>query len=469
MERSRPDRSKAPKILLVHPPIYDYTAFDFFLYPMGLVHLADQLFEKGYSPVLVDALDRFCELPPVAGLKRPTFRDDGCGHLYRSRCAPPPLLADIPRRYHRFGLPRPILEERMAWEGRPAAVGVTCAMTYWYPGVKETVKIARDLWPGVPVLVGGTYAMLCPDHAREQTGADWVQDSHDQSPLFAFLEAHAGKPEPAFMETSRESSGTFPEDMDRGHALMGRRPSAAVQASQGCPKRCPYCASFMLGGPYRRRPAEEVANEIAFLVLKMGRERIAFYDDMLIDADADPFLDLCARLRSMGLHERATFHCPNALQASSITAEVARALKEASFHTLRIGFETADPALQQELGSKATNPDLAEAMDHLKAAGFSAKETGVYLLVGLPDQHREQVEMSIRFVHESGGLSRLAEYAPIPGTPMFERAKELSRLDLDDPVNHNKTLAPFRFPTLNLDDVRKIKSLSHELNEDLLK
>jgi radical SAM superfamily enzyme YgiQ (UPF0313 family) len=334
-------------------------------------------------------------------------------------------------------------------------------MTYWYPGVIETVEIARNLWPGVPVLVGGTYALLCPEHAREKSGADWVQEARDIEPLFTFLEKHAAPPVPA--------AGAIPRKTFRGHALTGGRPSAAVQASKGCPKRCPYCASFSLDGPYRRRPPEEVADEIAFLVEKLGRKQIAFYDDMLVDRDPEPFLDLCARIRAFGLHERTRFHCPNALQASAITAEAARALKETSFHTLRIGFETADPHLQQELGGKASNSDLAEALGLLRSAGFGARETGVYLLVGLPDQDREQVEMSIRFVHGSGGLSRLAEYAPIPGTPLFDRAKALSRMDLDDPVNHNKTLAPFRFPSLDLKDVRKLKSLAHGLNEDLLR
>ncbi|MBU0756256.1 MAG: B12-binding domain-containing radical SAM protein, partial [Planctomycetes bacterium] len=88
-----------------------------------------------------------------------------------------------------------------------------------------------------------------------------------------------------------------------------------------------------------------MVEEIALLVRKQGRTEIAFYDDMLIDAGGMRFLELCNRIRGEGLHEHATFHCPNALQASSITPEVAVALKATNFSTIRIGFETADPAL----------------------------------------------------------------------------------------------------------------------------
>jgi radical SAM superfamily enzyme YgiQ (UPF0313 family) len=253
-----------------------------------------------------------------------------------------------------------------------------------------------------------------------------------------------------------------------GHDLMGSRTSAALQASYGCPQGCPYCAASLLGGPFRRRPVKKVLQEISFLVHEMGRKQIAFYDDALLEGEEESFLELTQGILAMDLHQKASFHCPNALWASGITDQVAQALKACNFHTLRIGFETADPSLQKKLGNKATNEDLKEAMENLKEAGFSPRDLGVYLLAGLPGQEKESVEASLRFVREAGALSRMAEYAPVPGTPLFKKAKSLSQLDLDEPLNHNKTLAPFRFPTLTLKDLRELKDLSRTLNQDLL-
>ena len=74
-----------PLVLLVHPPILDFTAFDFHLYPLGLLETGAALAAAGYEVRFVDALDRTVTVPPSPGLKPPTFRADGCGRNLRSR------------------------------------------------------------------------------------------------------------------------------------------------------------------------------------------------------------------------------------------------------------------------------------------------------------------------------------------------------------------------------------------------
>ena len=56
----------------------------------------------------------------------------------------------------------------------PAAVLVTSLMTYWYPGVKETVETIRSVFPDTPLILGGIYATLCACHAEKTIGADRV-------------------------------------------------------------------------------------------------------------------------------------------------------------------------------------------------------------------------------------------------------------------------------------------------------
>jgi hypothetical protein len=449
-------KGEGPDVLLVHPPVFDFTAFDFFLYPLGLVQGGRFFQNHGLGVALIDALDRYGELALPEGWKGPTFREDGCGHFCRTTIDPPSPLRGIPRRFHRFGLPKETLKQRMAAAGRPGAVAVTCGMTYWYLGAREVVRLARALWPGVPVLLGGPYATLCPEHARDRCEPDFVVQGRDLEPVLDLL------------RENNQGANLPQKGKGRGHDLLGPRESAAVQASFGCPRRCPYCAAYRLGGPYRQRKVDEVLEEISYLVEERGRSHIAFFDDALIEGDGAFFMELAQGLRALGLHHQATFHCPNALSASAITEAVARALKATRFQTLRIGFETADPALQRALGGKATNPELEAAMQHLRSAGYRPRDLGVYLLVGLPGQDEEGVEKSIRFVHEKGAQARLAEYAPVPGTPLFDEAKRRSRLDLDEPLNHNKTLAPFRFPDFGMDALRRLKDLTRRLNNKLL-
>src|SRR5262245_15745750 len=93
----------------------------------------------------------------------------------------PAALADVPRRFHRFGKPRE--EFRRLLSGRKFdVVLVQTVMTYWYLGVAEVIRDVRDLQPHAEIVLGGVYATLCPDHARS-LGADFVIEGLDLKPL----------------------------------------------------------------------------------------------------------------------------------------------------------------------------------------------------------------------------------------------------------------------------------------------
>src|SRR6185503_16644697 len=112
-------------VLLVNPPIYDFTAFDFWLRPYGLLRVAGQL--------------RGCELTTfdyLVARQRDAF---GRGKFDRQPVAKPDPLADIPRRYYRFGRPR---QDFLGLLSRKHfdVVLVQTVMTNWYPGVREVIN-----------------------------------------------------------------------------------------------------------------------------------------------------------------------------------------------------------------------------------------------------------------------------------------------------------------------------------------
>jgi len=468
-----------PKLLLVHPPIYDFTAFDLFLYPLGLLEIATVFESAGWQVRLVDALDRFAaptssgqeepqhqaRLRGRSAVRKPTFRPDGCGHFRRQRIPSPPLLDHVPRHFHRFGMPRDELARLMARDGPPDLVGIGCTMTYWYLGIQEVVGMARELFGSVPIALGGVYASLCADHARGMMGVDCVLTGRDLSPLLEIASdvRRDAPPAEAFRLLSLTRTGvTTP-----AHHLLGARDSAAVRATCGCPYRCTYCAAHQLAGSFRARSRSEVIDELVNLVDRHDRRQIAFHDDSLISRSGKPFLELVEEIRAVGLHRRARFYSINGVNAAAIDDEVAEGLAGAGFVSVRIGFETSDHELQATTGGKTSGADLDRALTALRRAGFGTREVGVYVMVGLPDQDEDTIWRSLDFVHRLGARIHLTEYAPVPGTPTFERAKALSRLDLGEPLHHNKTLAGLRFETLTLDQLRRIKDRVRTLNQRL--
>ena len=79
-------------VLLVNPPIYDFTAFDFWLRPYGLLRVAGRL--RRHNLTVFDYL---------VSRDRDAF---GRGHFDQQPLIKPAPLFDIPRRYWRFGRPR---------------------------------------------------------------------------------------------------------------------------------------------------------------------------------------------------------------------------------------------------------------------------------------------------------------------------------------------------------------------------
>ncbi len=415
----------AVDVLLINPWIYDFAAYDLWARPLGLFQIGAKLRQVGYQVALLDALDPFHpELP-----KPPRRKSFGTGHYFRQPVPKPVFFSDVPRRFARYGMPAEVFKQELKRLGPPKVILVTSLMTYWYPGVVEAVRLAKEIYPEVPVLLGGVYATLCPEHARTMVGADLVfSGPEDESLLKAVQDlvkpsgAKAPHPYPVF-------------------DLQTRIPYVVIATSYGCPFGCPYCASKLLQPTFRQRDPEEVASEIEFWHKSYGVIDFAFYDDALLlnfDHHLGVILD---KILSKGLKLR--FHTPNALHLRFITPEVAHLLYQAGFETLRFGLETADPKRRAKLDHKVSVEDLPRAMAYLREAGFRGEQLGVYLLWGLPDQDFEEVKASARYVAYHGASPYLAEYSPIPKTELYQEALRVSRYPLDeDPLFHNNSCFP---------------------------
>jgi radical SAM superfamily enzyme YgiQ (UPF0313 family) len=99
--------------------------------------------------------------------------------------------------------------------------------------------------------------------------------------------------------------------------------------------------------------------------------------------------------------------------------------------------------LHQCLDRKLSEGDFERAVRSLHKAGFSKEQIGAYILAGLPGQSVASVEDTAEFVSKAGAMPYLAEYSPIPHTPLWDKAVACSQHDLvSEPLFHNNTLLP---------------------------
>ncbi|MBN2034065.1 MAG: radical SAM protein [Deltaproteobacteria bacterium] len=424
-----------PHLILINPWIYDFAAYDFWSKPLGLLAIAGFLRNKGFLIHLIDCLDiHHPGMPGSRALIRLARRAYGTGKFFRERVPKPAALNNIPRSYSRYGMSKQCFIEELKAVERPSAILVTSLMTYWYPGVLEAVRAAKEIHPRTPVLLGGIYAKLCTDHALRISEADEVVTSLnllDFSALPDILQRFGIKAIPA----------PNPPHPYPAFDLLHGIDYVCLQTSLGCPFRCRYCASPFLNPRILKKDPLQILEEIFYWNTNWGVKDYAFYDDALL-MEFDSHLKVLLE-KVMKQNRLMRFHTPNALHVRKITSSVAKLLYASGFQTIRLGLETSDMGLHLALDGKVSPGEFEKAVKNLAGAGFSKKEIGVYILAGLPDQSPESVEESVRYVDKAGATPYLAEYSPIPHTPLWRRALACSEYDLAaEPLYQNNTLLP---------------------------
>ncbi len=439
----------APHVLLVNPWIHDFAAYDFWAKPYGLLSLAAILREQDVNVAYMDCLDRFHPRMPKSD---PSARH-GRGPYLKRAIEAPGGLASIRRTYSRYGiLPEWLGADLDALPSPPDLILVTSVMTYWYPGVAETIELLKARFPNVPLVLGGIYARLCTSHARACSGADEV-DADDGRSIFDVIFRHTGFSIDRQLDMGRLDALPYPA-FDLQHRI-GFVPLLTIH---GCPFDCAYCASRFLTPEMHRRSPEGVVEEIGYWQDRYGVADFVFYDDaLLVDTGHHAKIILESVVRS---GRSLRFHTPNAVHIREIDAETSHLMFRAGFHTLRLGLETTAFESRGPLDHKVTASEFYRAIKHLKRAGFNAGQIGAYLLVGLPGQSVASVEQSIHVVKSAGITPVLAHYTPIPHTRLWEQAVAHSQYDLAaDPIYCNNAIFPCQGEEFSWQTLSRLKRL----------
>lgn len=464
-------------ILLVNPWIHDFSAYDLWMKPLGLLYLGAFLEKHNYKVYLIDCLNTHSR-----------DRKFGCGKLPYQVIAKPAIFKDIPRKYKRYGITPETLSyelKRFANSTSPELILVTSMMTYWYPGVFETIRHLKNNFPNVPIVLGGIYATLCYEHAVKYSGADYVIKGPGEMAILKLanqllsnqcssvratheLPLPDDLPYPAYhlypvrndiikTNISKQSIPTTTTNISNG--VYDSLSYVAMLTSRGCPFKCTYCASTLLYDGFYQRAPEKVFAEIEHYITKFKINDIAFYDDALMvnpENHIEPLLDL---IISKGINKKVSFHTPNGLHIRYISQSIAQKLFDAGFKTLRLGFESNQLRWQSNSSGKVTNNEFIVVINNLKNAGYFPDDIGVYLMLGLPGQTIEEINKTIEFVKQNGCRIKIAQYAPIPGTVAFQKAVDEYGLNPDEPLLHNKSIYPLKPREITFEEMEKLKQI----------
>jgi len=388
-------------ILLVNPYIYDFTAYDLWLRPLGLLYIAGVLREYTNANIYyLDTLDRF-QYPDVK------TKEDGRGKFFREIVEKPDIYDSVPRYYARYGMKIEDFYEKLEALPEPDFILITSLMTYWIDGVNFTLKELKKRFKKAKVIFGGLIPTLLGDEAKRFVDADFYVNGYGEKKILEILESNGVKisPRPNF-----NSIDDFPLPY---FDLLSSKKYLPILTSRGCPFRCTYCASHILNKRFIQRSTDKVIEEILIHYERFNTKHFIIFDDAFLVNKEKHFFKIFERVSQ---NINVNFHTPNGLHVRELDSRTCELLYKAGFRTLRLSFESTDELILKRSSNKVNITNMYKAIENLVNAGFKKSDIEVYLLFGHPEQSIKDIEKSIEFVDKLGVIPHLSYFSPVPKT-----------------------------------------------------
>lgn len=452
------------KILLINPWIFDVASYDYWLKPLGLLILARKLKESGHELKLIDCLDRYDpDLFHYTG-KSAKSKWNGTGKFYSEKVKKPAQLSHIPRYFKRYGLPKSLFEKKLIElkesDFQPEYTFVTSAMTYWFPGPFEAIKMIKKIIPETIVFLGGNYANLMIEHSK-MSGADFVCQKSRISDVLDFLESHGV----SIIEKVKNKSDLIPLYDLYNHPMS----HLVFFTSLGCPYNCTYCATPFLQNFIQDEP-RKLVDAIDRYAAMFDVQNIAFFDDAILINSQNHFDRILQLLINKDFKERGIMvHIPNGIHAKLLTKKTAELMMKANVKTIKVALETINPKLQSSTGGKVTNKEFYRAIGILKSVGFTKNEISAFIMINLPGQDfKEAIEVH-DICRDLEIFPEINEYTPIPGTTDFKRVFGNSHLPVGfDPLLLNNTILSFSWNNgLTIEEIELIKNYNKKIISEI--
>ena len=194
-------------------------------------------------------------------------------------------------------------------------------------------------------------------------------------------------------------------------------PYVSLYSTRGCPAQCTFCLwpQTLSGHAWRKRSTDDVAAEMAHAKKLFPDVKEFFFDDDTFNIQKARTVELCAKLKPLGL----TWSCTSRVTTDR---ETLKAMREAGCRLLIVGFESGDPQILKNIKKGAT---VERARDFVKDCHDLGLTIHGDFILGLPGETKESIRNTINFAKsldvETIQVSIAHAY---PGTEFYDYAKQ---------------------------------------------
>lgn len=316
----------------------------------------------------------------------------------------------------------------------PADVVAISIETYT---AKRSYQIASEYRRrGIPVIMGGFHATLCPEEASQYAEAVIIGEADDLWEK-VLSDAERNTLQPFYKSTQRPS---LHKTMPDRSIFQNKRylPLGLVEAARGCSFSCDFCAiQIAYEQSQNFRPFDLLEQELT----QLKNKPLIFFVDDNISSDmirAKEFLRMLAPLKLRWVSQMSI----NAAHDE----EFLQLLAASGCQGVLIGFESLNPTnlMKMNKGFSLMKGGFETALENLRKYRIKLYATFIFGYdEDTPASFTETVAFAKRHKFYIAAFNHLT---PFPGTPLYERLQSEGRLRyekwwLDDSYGYN--MIPF--------------------------
>jgi hopanoid biosynthesis associated radical SAM protein HpnJ len=237
-------------------------------------------------------------------------------------------------------------------------------------------------------------------------------------------------------------------DVKRYNVPFLLHPFVSLYTTRGCPAQCTFCLwpQTLSGHPWRKRSSDDVANEMAKAKSMWPEVKEFFFDDDTFNIQKARTIELCAKLKPLGL----TWSCTSRVTTDY---ETLKAMKEAGCRLLIVGYESGDAQILKNIKKGATIERARQFTKDCHKLGLVIH--GDFIL-GLPGETHETINRTIAFAKELDVETIQVSVAhAYPGTELYDYGTKngfmVSGSKMVDDGGHQ--LVQMQYPGLPADDI----------------
>ena len=288
---------------------------------------------------------------------------------------------------------------------------------------KRSYQIASEYRRrGIPVVMGGFHASLCPDEVARYAEAVVIGEAES---VWAHVldDARHGRLEKFYRSEGRPSLDSLQPNRT---IFRGKRylPIGLVEAGRGCHLRCEFCAvQTVFNRTQTRRPIDRILDELRTL---KHEKKIFFFVDDNITSNISQAKEFFRALIPLGIRW---------VSQASINAahdeEFLDLLVRSGCQGVLIGFESLNPA---NLASMDKQFNMAKGGFEKALANLRRHRIRVYgtFIFGYDGDTPESFDPTVDFAQRHGFyIAAFNHLTPFPGTPLYKRLEAEGRLLYD--------------------------------------